>query len=69
MYSKVVPVHAMKADGGIGSTTPLILISALVYFMLLLHYIRERHPAVSVIDGVGTRAGRGVLQKRKFSWP
>jgi len=59
----------MKAHGGIGSTPPLILIFALVYFMLLLHYIRHCHPTVSVIDGVGARAGRGVLQKRKFSWP
>jgi hypothetical protein len=37
--------------------------------MLLLHYLRKRHPTASVTDWVSARPGRGVLQKMKFSWP
>jgi hypothetical protein len=56
----------MKADGGIGSVTPLILISALVYSMLLPHYIRQRHTTVSLIDGVRCHGRSWRLEEKKI---
>lgn len=70
MQSKVVPMHAMQAHGGIGIWLHLFLTSELNGG----EWSAPRHnhftPGYHVIgDWVGSRASRNALEKRKFSCP